>query len=252
MTWWVLLLLYPQAQMPELPALNPYSSASDIAQGKRLYNGRCASCHGPAGEGGKGANLAVPSLARATDDRALFRIIRSGIPDTEMPGSLMDTHEIWQTAAFVRTLGQVESSKPKGNPASGAKLFRGKGGCAGCHAVGNEGGGVGPTLSAVGLRRSVAHLRGKLIDPSKDIPENYRMVQATLKSGKSISGVRLNEDTYSIQIRDVSGGLYSFWKDELNHIVEEKKTVMPAYAGRLTDAELDDVAAYLSTLRGLQ
>ena len=51
---------------------------SDEGQGKRLYESQCGSCHGPLGNGGKGANLAHPRLRRATDDQALFNIIRRG------------------------------------------------------------------------------------------------------------------------------------------------------------------------------
>ena len=45
--------------------------------------------HGPAGNGGKGANLAVPSLPRAQTDIALYKVIRYGLPETEMPGANM-------------------------------------------------------------------------------------------------------------------------------------------------------------------
>src|SRR5262249_41615280 len=45
---------------------NPYTTASDISQGKRIFQGHCAGCHGPGGEGGRGAILARPTLTRAT------------------------------------------------------------------------------------------------------------------------------------------------------------------------------------------
>src|SRR5690349_7825124 len=98
-----------QAQDEEnkIPKENPHTSESDIARGKQLFMGHCAPCHGPAGNGGKGANLARPSLPRAADDPSLFRVIRRGIPNSEMPGAWeMNDHEAWQVAAFVRTLGR--------------------------------------------------------------------------------------------------------------------------------------------------
>ena len=73
MTPWAAVLLLLPAQILDLPVVtkNPYTAAADLEQGKKLYNGRCAGCHGPAGNGGKGANLAVPSLPRAqTDSRS--------------------------------------------------------------------------------------------------------------------------------------------------------------------------------------
>jgi len=90
MTTWVMLLLFPQAQVLDLPVAtsNPYTAGADLEQGKRLYGGRCAGCHGPAGNGGKGANLATPSLSRAQTDIGLYTVIRYGLLETEMPPSL--------------------------------------------------------------------------------------------------------------------------------------------------------------------
>src|SRR5215468_9963409 len=70
---------------PGLPAHNPYTTAADIERGARLFHFNCAVCHGPAGTGGKGANLAQAKLRRAPDDHALFLVVRQGIPGTEMP-----------------------------------------------------------------------------------------------------------------------------------------------------------------------
>ena len=64
------LLFFQQPLVLDLPNIdkNPYTSSADLEQGKKLYGGRCAGCHGPAGDGGKGANLGVPVLPRASDD----------------------------------------------------------------------------------------------------------------------------------------------------------------------------------------
>jgi cytochrome c oxidase cbb3-type subunit 3 len=250
MLWWAPFLLFQLQLAPEVPDKNPHSTAADIALGKRLYMGRCAGCHGPTGDGGKGANLALPVLPRAVSDRALYRVIRYGIPDTEMPASLMDQHELWQTAAFVRSLGQVPSSPITGNAQAGAQLFKTKGGCLGCHALGNEGGRVGPSLSGIGARRGAAHLKAKIEDPASDVPDQFRIVQLTTKGGKSLRGIRLNEDTYSIQIRDFNGNPQSFWKAELVKLTSEKKTNMPSYRGKLSDTELNDLVAFLANEKG--
>jgi cytochrome c oxidase cbb3-type subunit III len=251
MPWWAPFLLF---QLPplDLPATNPLTAAADIAQGQRLYMGRCAGCHGPTGDGGKGANLAVPRLARAAEDRALYRIIRHGIPETEMPGSLMDSHEIWQTAAFVRSLGKVSAPAVTGNPARGEQILREKGGCLNCHAISGHGGASGPDLSGIGARRSAAHLRNKVLDPASDVPHQFRSVQLTTRTGQTLRGVRVNEDTWSIQLRDLSGRFHSFFKDELVQFTSEKKTTMPAYRGRLSDDELNDLVAFLSSQRGAE
>ena len=250
MLWWIPFLLF-QLQPPlEIPEKNPHTTSADVEMGKRLYLGRCGGCHGPTGDGGKGANLAVAVLPRAASERALYRIIRYGIPDTEMPGSLMDAHEIWQTVAFVRSLGQVPAVAITGNAQAGAEVFRSKGGCLGCHALGNEGGRIGPSLSGIGARRGAGHLKAKIADPASDVPDPFRLVQLTTKAGKAVRGIRLNEDTYSIQIRDFNGNPQSFWKAEVAAMTSEKKTNMPSYRNKLSETELNDLVAFLASEKG--
>ncbi|MBM3739552.1 MAG: c-type cytochrome [Acidobacteria bacterium] len=238
----------------ELPSTsaNPHTTPADIEQGRKLYGGRCAGCHGPTGDGGKGANLAQPQLPRAMDDLSLYRVVRYGIPDTEMPATLLAPREVWQICAFVRSLGRLASSGPTGDARNGESIVRGKGGCLACHSIGTEGGRSGPSLLTVGSRRSPGHLRAKLTDPGADVPENYRWVELTAKDGKKAVGPRLNEDTWSIQLLDGSGRLLSYWKKDLASLKSERKTPMPSYQGKLTTSEINDAVTYLSTLRGIQ
>src|SRR6476646_3338439 len=155
------------AQSPgdnDVPKQNPYQTESDVARGKQLFLGHCAPCHGPEGDGGKGANLARPVLPRAADDRSMFLVLRRGIPGTEMPGAWqMIDHEVWQVAAFVRTLGRTAQDEPvTGDRNRGEQLVRAKGNCLRCHTVGREGGRMAPPLTDVGYRRSASFLRQTL------------------------------------------------------------------------------------------
>ena len=241
------------AQPPaEIPKENPHKSEADISRGKRLFAGHCAPCHGPAGEGGRGANLARATLPRAPDDAALFRVIREGIPETEMPGIwAMIDREVWQVAGYVRTLGSVKSEPIPGDPARGEALYRGKGKCEPCHSVNRKGGRMGPDLTEAGARRSPAYLREALLDPEASVPEAFLLVRLVPRSGERITGIRLNEDTWSIQIRDLSDRLHSFWKRDLTEVNKDRgKSPMPSYRGVFTLVELDDVVAYLASLRG--
>lgn len=251
MIWIALFFLQPA--ILDVPAeSNPYTTEADLAQGKKLYAGRCAGCHGPSGDGGKGANLAVPVLPRAAQDRALYLVIRYGIPETEMPSSLMSPREIWQVAAFVRTLGRLGQEAVSGNAHDGQQIVMGKGGCLQCHSIGLEGGRMGPALTDVGVRRSPGHLRAKLLEPSSDIPEQFRTVELTTKNGQTLSGIRLNEDSWSVQVRGHDGQLHSFWKTDLTQLKVERRTLMPSYRNRLTSQEINDVVTYLSSLRGFK
>ncbi len=242
-----------QMQLPtEVPQENPYTSKADLEQGKRLFAANCAVCHGPAGTGGRGANLARPKLQRASNDHELFFVIRQGVPGTEMPPAwlLLNEHELWQVTGYVRSLGRVPTDPARGDARAGSSLFH-TAGCLGCHQVGLEGGHVGPSLTDIGLRRGAVYLRAKIMDPAASLPDDFLQVTVAARDGKKITGVRLNEDGYSIQVRDWSNQLFSFWKEELVSLDRQPgRTPMPSYRGRISDSEVDDVVAYLVSLRG--
>lgn len=241
-----------QEELPtEIPTRNPYTSTADVQSGKRLFAANCAVCHGPEGAGGRGANLALPRLRRAADDRGLFLVIRQGLPGTEMPPAwwVLNQHEIWQVAAYVRSLGRVTVERIAGDAQAGGDLFRTEG-CRTCHQVGAEGGRLGPPLTDIGSRRGAAYLRAKVMEPASSLPEEFLQVQIVTRDGTRISGIRLNEDNYSIQIRDLTDQLRSFWKDDLASLEKQPgKSPMPSYRDRLADRQLDDVVAYLVSLR---
>ena len=70
-------------------------------------------------------------------------------------------------------------------------------------------------------------------------------------SGAEVRGIRVNEDVFWIHIRDASGVVHTLQKSELARVDRElEATLMPSYESRLSPAQLDDLVAYLATLRG--
>jgi putative heme-binding domain-containing protein len=139
---------------------------------------------------------------------------------------------------------------PAADVAAGKVIFDGKGGCSACHSIGDRGASLGPDLGDIGIRRSPKSLRLSLLDPDAEIYKEYYTVVVLTKSGETIRGLALNEDDLSIQIRDINGEPKSFLKDDLKNTYREARSLMPSYARRLSDQEIDDVVAYLRTLKG--
>ena len=76
---------------------------------------------------------------------------------------------------------------------------------------------------------------------------------STTKTGETVIGTTLNEDTFSVQIRALDGAVRSFNRSELATLrVERDTSFMPSYRTIFDEAELDDLVAYLTTLRGRQ
>ncbi len=222
----------------------------DAPAGRKIFESQCALCHGQAGGGGRGPALNRPQLDRAPDDAALRKVISDGL-EPEMPAAWQLTpREVENVAAYVRSLGSAPQEKLPGDPARGARVYEVRG-CAGCHMVAGQGAGFGPELTAIGARRNAAWLRQTVLDPAASLPRGFAWMAATTAAGESVRGIRVNEDAFTIQMKDARGRFYSFRKADLRELRKlNGETPMPAYRGRLTDSELDDLVAYLARLRG--
>lgn len=246
-------LQYCLAFLAVLVFLQSWSTPSVANQtsGRRLFQLYCASCHGPNGDGGRGPSLAVPVLYRAPTRKRLIEVIQSGIPGTEMPGSDIEEDQARLIAAWVSRLGKRPPERVFGNARLGNELYLKKGACAECHAIKGEGGVFGPDLTDIGLRRSAGFLRAALTDPDADLPEGFLQARAVTKRGDHIHGVRINEDSYSIQLRTISGQIYSLFKSELAQLHKDRgKSPMPGYGDVFSNREIEDVVAFLVSLRG--
>jgi putative heme-binding domain-containing protein len=246
----LLLLLGAWSSRAQQPAVkNPHTTKEDIAAGGRVFRAHWAVCHGPGGSGGHAADLTRDQYQHGNSDPELFLIISEGIPGTEMPATFFQGTQLWQLVAYVQSLRQGPETAPEGNPAAGKALFEGKGGCLQCHVLEGQGGRSAPELTNIGTKRSAEYLRASLVRPNEKVLPQHYLVQATTRNGERISGVRLNEDSYSVQMLDSKGSLISLLKDELQEYKVEKTSPMPSYEKTLSNQELDDLIAYLASLR---
>ncbi len=224
------------------------ASVTFAQQGERLYKFHCAFCHGK-GDDGMAANLVSPKLPHAPSDAALINIIKNGIPGSDMPASLgMTDAEIRQVATYVRALGRSAPQKVPGDAAKGQAAFDKS--CRSCHMAKGNGGVMGPDLSDIGLRRSPANLKNSIVEPDANIVAGWSGVTVKTKDGKSVRGIKLNEDMLTIHVRTADGKIQSIAKSQTASIERAgAKSTMPSFK-QLPAADLDNVIAYLFTLRG--
>jgi putative heme-binding domain-containing protein len=170
-----------------------------------------------------------------------------------MPAVRATDDEVWKMVAFVKKLGTLGlSEKAPGDPLAGKIVYEQKGRCRTCHSIANDGGTLGPDLTDVGRRRNLKYLEESIVTPEADVPIRYRAIQVVTKSGRTVAGIRLNEDDISIQLRDEKDNLRSFLKQNIREVRHDKPTLMPPYGAVLSKKEIEDVVAYLSSLRGVQ
>jgi cytochrome c oxidase cbb3-type subunit III len=252
-----------QGQEPE--GSNPLAgNAAAIEEGASLFRANCSPCHGLNASGGsRGPDLSSNRWTHGSSDAAIFRTITQGVPGTEMPANGFEDSETWAMIAYLRSLAPASQSA-LGDQVRGEKLFFDGQGCSSCHMVKGRGGLLGPDLSRVGASRSSSYLSTSIREPSKDLsdgmvdPTNhmgfplvYDTVTLRTANGMRITGVAKNEDTFSIQLLDTNQHLQLYLKSDLKDVIHERKSLMPVYsAAILSDAQLQDLLAYLESLRG--
>ncbi len=233
------------------PEKNPFETPEDVAMGNDLFQTHCSYCHGAFGEGGRGADLTTGWYRFGSSDAELFQTIRNGIPGSEMGPPRVEDNDLWRIVGFVKKLGTAEPEDAPGDPVTGKTVYENTG-CASCHIINTEGGILGPELDYVGQRRGLAFLEESIVKPETDLPTNYRGTRLVTQEGLTVTGIQLNEDDYSIQIRDIDGNPRSFLKHDLKEVRRDNPSLMPAYGSILNETQLEDLVAYLSSLKGAQ
>ena len=213
-----------------------------------MYRVRCGDCHGLDAGGYRGPDL-IALLAGGVTDERLFHTMRKGVPGTEMPPSTIPDNDLLMIIAYLRKLGAVEPAEtPVGNVENGARLFASQ--CTSCHRVAGRGGRIGPDLTRIGVARSRAALVREIRSPSDWVSTAYETVTLVTRDGVRIRGARKNEDVFSIQIMDTRERIQGYLKSNLQEVIYEKGSIMPAYGpSQLSESDLVDLVAYLSSLR---
>jgi putative heme-binding domain-containing protein len=171
--------------------------------------------------------------------------------------------ELRQLVAYVRSVGKMASERVPGDAKKGAVIYKNLA-CSSCHIVAGEGGNLGPDLSDIGVMRGAAYLREAVVEPGSSLPKGtlsvlsrgyaeYLPVRIVTRQGTEVRGIRVNEDAFTIQVRDAGGKFYSLRKSDLELLDKQiGKSIMPSFAARLTAPELTDLVAYLVSLRGAE
>ncbi len=224
---------------------------ADIEYGARLFVAQCATCHGENGDGVAGVDLRSGKFKNAVTDPQLRTVITTGFPNAGMPAFAFTTSELTGIVAYLRNMNTFDRGSTKGGDAAhGRVVFEGKGACLSCHRVNHVGSRKAPDLSDVGAMRSAGSLERSLRNPSSQMMPINRPVRIVMRDGRVITGRRLNEDTFTVQLADDEGRLVSLAKADLREFRVFTTSPMPSYEKELSPEELADVVSYLLTLKG--
>ena len=241
----------PAAQEPE----NPFTTRFDERMGERTFQRQCSRCHGQDARGNDETNapdLTTGRFANASSPAGVFNVIRNGVDGTAMIPVAANTSDenIWQLVSYVGSL----STNPAdfdlaGSAPSGRQVYAGKGNCSSCHMINADGNRLGPDLSRVGERRRPDELKSDLVTPQEEVNPRWWTMKVTRADGSTVEGLRMGEDTFTIRLMDQDEGLWSFSKSEIRSYERSETTTMPSFEETLTAGEIDDLVAYLFSLR---
>lgn len=235
----------------------------DVEAGKKVFETNCSTCHGLDAGGTIGPNIqGIPMRLGA---ETVTNLIKNGVPTAGMPafGSQLDATQIQQIIEYLLTLKPKDAGVVSGSAEKGKEVYD-SAGCANCHMIKGEGGDSGPELTNVGALRGATYLRNTVLYPGSDLPQEpvrlesggmleYMYVHVVTRDGKAFDGTRVTEDSFKIVIEDAKGDFHTFWKQDLRALDKEAgKSLMPSYKGKLSDEQLNDLVAYLASLKEAQ
>lgn len=237
------------------PPLLGQAPAAD--SGERLFNALCSRCHGIGGTGGEGPALQGARLRTADDAEGLGTVIMEGLG--AMPGHWwLDPDQVRDVSDYVWSLARVPAAVVPGDPEAGRHVFEERDRCLRCHIVNGQGTGFGPDLSDIGARRGPESLRLAVVAPGQELPRgeitphsSFLVAEVVTVDGARVRGLRIREDAFHMTLRDRDGRYHSLARSEIETVERfPSASLMPDYARRLDDTQIQDLVAYLSSLRG--
>lgn len=150
----------------------------------------------------------------------------------------------WTVAEAAPLVENLENRDlEKGKAMYGAAL------CSSCHAIGGEGGAVGPDLTQLGTRFAPKDILEATLDPSAVISDQYAATVFVMGDKSSVVGRLIREDDenyYVSQNPFAPDVIKEVPKEQVTSIKESEVSVMmPGLVNRLNEEELKDLMAYL-------
>ncbi len=142
---------------------------------------------------------------------------------------------------FAKRKRAFEKAKP--DIALGAKVFEKN--CATCHQIDGKGARIGPQLDGIGAR-GLERLLEDVLDPSRNVDQNFRVTTLLLDDGRSISGLVLREDGAVVVLADATGKEIRVPRMSVEEHNTSPLSLMPSnMSEQIGEAEFSALMAYL-------
>ena len=205
------------------------------------------------GAGALAGALKVTTPSRDSARLALRAMNHAGRSDPGLMTALtaaagLEGAPLKATPEFVAALmAEVQS---QGDAGRGGQVYqRADLGCVACHSIAGQGGTIGPDLNAIGSGQPLDFIIGAVLEPNKEVKENFEAVEIITGDGETHTGYRLPAGAGEFALRDTSWNQVLRWRREDVKEIKPRGSVMPpGLVNHLTRAELRDLFRYLSEL----
>lgn len=242
------ILIVPGSLRPQEPGAAKDPAA---AQGQATFKQSCGFCHGEDATGARGPDLVrSPLVAHDVKGNLIGDVVRQGRPDKGMPAMNLSDTQIQEIAAFLhaRAAEAMESaSVPKvyaveklltGNAEAGKAFFNGAGGCTKCHSPEGD-------LAKISTKYSPISLQSRMLYPGG----KHTTAVVTLPTGEQVKGPLEHADDFVVALRDSDGWYRSFARDRVKVELHDDLAAHRELLGKLKQAEIHNLFAYLQTLK---
>lgn len=119
--------------------------------------------------------------------------------------------------------------------------------CGSCHKMYGQGGLLGPDLTGSN-RSNTEYLLFNVLNPSGEVPDDYKLVVVTTRDGRTYSGNVLSENARQLSLRVVGQDAVLINKSQIqSREVTPVSMMPPGLFNSLSEGEVLDLVAYLQT-----
>jgi putative heme-binding domain-containing protein len=190
---------------------------------------------------------AVKNLSEG--DRIALKPVLELRPESRSPQQVLAARSLVTAWTVDQLVPIVERGLKGGRSFERGKRLYSEVACASCHRFAEDGGSVGPDLTAVAGRFGVRDLLESIVEPSQVISDQYAAIVIRKKSGEVITGRVANLSGPTVQIVEdmlEPGKFTNVRREEIGSIETARISMMPpGLLNSLQPEEIQDLIAYL-------
>jgi mono/diheme cytochrome c family protein len=235
----------------EFLGLGPAPDPAAAKKGEPLYMENCSGCHGKDGRGAQAPGLTRMQLVLHDEKgEKLAPVLKEGRPGMP-PFPKLSQEDVFHISQFLKMQIELAAnrglygatynelrSQVTGDAKKGEAFFQGN--CASCHSATGD-------LAKIGAKfPQVTALKSRFLWPATPGPARAKV---TTPDGKVIEGrVKTNND-FELSLIDAKGDYYYWPRHTVKIEIEDKLTGHRALLPKYGDADINNLAAYLVTLK---